>query len=80
MDQFTLAHKRTLVFFNIQKIKNKKKYKNRLKHWRKKYKKLTKMIDKIIWDRMSQRLEKSLLEIEENDSIVFLKETLCASE
>lgn len=75
MNYLNLSLKRLFVFYNIQKIKNKKKYKNRLKHLKKDEKKLSKRIDNIIWKNMSRsvaeedfRMEYSLAKIEERDA------------
>lgn len=75
MNHLNLSLKRLIVLSNIKRIENKKKYKNRLKHLRRDYKKLSKRIDNIVWGKMSRRLAEedfrsaySLAKIEERDA------------
>jgi len=59
MNHRNLSIKRLSLFDNIKRIENKKKYKNRLKHLRRDYEKLSKRIDNIVWNKMSRKIQET---------------------
>ena len=72
MNHLNLSIKRLLILSNIKRIENKKKYKNRLKHLRRDYEKLSKRIDNIVWNKMSRKIQETEFSYTEELEDIFL--------